>query len=54
MCAGPSSGEAGPSRPKAPNTGGQLWVQKHKPQRMNDLIGNPGAIGTIRDWLVHW
>ncbi|EIE19443.1 RFC1-domain-containing protein, partial [Coccomyxa subellipsoidea C-169] len=31
-----------------------LWVEKHKPQRSADLIGNPGLIGTIREWLQNW
>ena len=54
MCAGPSYSQAGPSKAKASDAGGQLWVQKHKPQAMADLIGNPSLIATIKDWLVYW
>ena len=54
MCAGPSYTQAGPSKAKASDAGGQLWVQKHKPQTMADLIGNPSLIATIKDWLVFW
>ncbi|CAK0781580.1 hypothetical protein CVIRNUC_005412 [Coccomyxa viridis] len=52
--AGPSYTQAGPSKAKASDAGGQLWVQKHKPQTMADLIGNPSLIATIKDWLVYW
>lgn len=37
-----------------PSESGQLWVEKHKPQSGADLIGNPGLIGTIREWLQNW
>lgn len=32
----------------------QLWVDKHKPQASSQLIGNPGVIQTLRQWLTQW
>ncbi|CAL8468443.1 g7983 [Coccomyxa elongata] len=56
--AAPSSSHAGQSAVGAGaasrNQNGQLWVEKHKPQSSADLIGNPGLIATIRDWLQNW
>ncbi len=54
LSAGPSYTQPAASKARAPDAGGQLWVQKHKPQKMADLIGNPSIIATIRDWLANW
>lgn len=32
----------------------QLWVDKFKPQRINQLIGNNSAINSLRNWLETW
>lgn len=60
----PPSTSALPSAPAPPpstsappvtgNRGADLWVDKHRPVRSSELVGNPGAIGTLRQWLVMW
>ena len=40
--------------PVTGNRGADLWVDKHRPVRSSELVGNPGAIGTLRQWLVMW
>lgn len=40
--------------PVTGNRGSDLWVDKHRPMRSSELVGNPGAIGTLRQWLVTW
>mmetsp|Transcript_687 Transcript_687/g.1994 ORF Transcript_687/g.1994 Transcript_687/m.1994 type:complete len:1093 (+) Transcript_687:367-3645(+) len=32
----------------------QLWVEKHKPQRSMELVGNATLIHTLRQWLFEW
>lgn len=32
----------------------QLWVEKHKPQRSAELVGNATLIVTLRQWLAEW
>ena len=36
------------------NRGSDLWVDKHRPLRSSELVGNPGVIGHARQWLVMW
>lgn len=49
--AGPSSSSS--SRP-AQQPGAQLWVEKHKPHHMNELVGNKTVVQTLREWLESW
>jgi replication factor C large subunit len=30
------------------------WTVKHKPKSANEIVGNPSAIKTLRDWLQSW
>ncbi len=30
------------------------WVEKHRPERLEEIAGNPGAIKTIMSWLDKW
>ncbi|KYQ93253.1 replication factor C subunit [Tieghemostelium lacteum] len=32
----------------------ELWVDKYKPIQPDDIIGNPGAVQTLTDWLKSW
>ena len=34
--------------------GTELWVQKYRPRRSDELCGNPGHVSTLREWLLHW
>ena len=63
--AGPSSGAAAssssarplattPAVPRAVDSGGQLWVEKHKPQNSRELVGNAGTIEWLRSFLTNW
>jgi replication factor C subunit 1 len=51
---------AGPSRPlpsgagAAPHAVSSLWVDKHKPRSLDELVGNVGLVGTLRTWLREW
>ena len=31
-----------------------LWADKHKPKKLNELLGNGGHVRTIRAWLNDW
>ncbi|KAL6054429.1 DNA replication factor C complex subunit Rfc1, variant 3 [Balamuthia mandrillaris] len=33
---------------------GALWADKHKPRATIELIGNPGVIKKLSDWLHNW
>ena len=44
----------GAAPPVTGDRGTDLWVDKHRPTRSSELVGNPGAIGTLRQWLVTW
>ncbi len=54
----PMESSAGPSRLPAalrgPPSGGQLWVEKHKPKAIADLVGNGTLVATLRQWLQDW
>lgn len=30
------------------------WTEKYRPQSLDDVIGNPGAVGTLRQWAESW
>ena len=32
----------------------QLWVDKYAPTKLEDLVGNPSNIETLKNWLVEW
>jgi hypothetical protein len=32
----------------------QLWVEKHKPQSVAQLVGNGKLISDLRGWLNEW
>ena len=57
--AGPSSSAVPPltttvaHKPTA-NGGGQLWVEKYKPQSSKELVGNAGCVDWLRAFLVNW
>ena len=54
-CAGPRSAPAAlPPRAAGAADDSQLWVEKHKPQRSAELVGNPTLIFTLRQWLSEW
>lgn len=50
----PTSAPAASAPPVTGNRGSDLWVDKHRPVRSSELVGNPGAIGTLRQWLATW
>lgn len=31
-----------------------MWVDKYKPQARTDLVGNPGVVTKLSDWLKNW
>jgi hypothetical protein len=39
--------------PHSPHTE-MLWVEKYKPHCAADLVGNPGNVETLRQWLYQW
>ena len=30
------------------------WTEKYRPQTLDDVIGNPGAVSTLRQWAESW
>lgn len=34
--------------------GSLTWTEKYKPKVPNDIIGNPGLVKQLHDWLAHW
>ena len=30
------------------------WTEKYRPQSLDDVIGNPGAVNTLRSWAESW
>ena len=30
------------------------WTEKYRPQSLDDVIGNPGAVNTLRQWAKSW
>lgn len=40
-----------PQKDKVPSN---LWVDKYHPENSSDLIGNPGAIKELTQWLKNW
>ena len=30
------------------------WTEKYRPQSLDDVIGNPGAVNTLRQWAQSW
>ena len=30
------------------------WTEKYRPQTLDDVIGNPGAVNTLRQWAESW
>ena len=52
--AAPPPSTSGAAPPVTGNRGSDLWVDKHRPMRSSELVGNPGAIGTLRQWLATW
>ncbi|KAL3132947.1 hypothetical protein ABBQ38_006860 [Trebouxia sp. C0009 RCD-2024] len=53
--AGPSSSGRGAFRGGAgASAGGQLWVEKHKPNTSSELVGNNALVATLRTFLSDW
>ena len=53
--AGPSSsGRGAMGGGSAANAGGQLWVEKHKPTKSAELVGNGTLVSTLRTFLQDW
>ena len=44
---------AAAAAPSAPASS-SLWVDTYRPSRASDLVGNPGAVNTLRQWLTTW
>jgi len=36
------------------NTEDLMWVDKHKPKSMSDIIGNPDIVRGVQSWLKDW
>lgn len=32
----------------------ELWTTKHKPKRMEEIVGNPGKVKELQTWLMTW
>ncbi len=32
----------------------EMWVEKYRPQRIKDVLGNPGSIKAVMDWIETW
>ncbi len=45
---GASSGDS--AAPKC----SELWTTKHKPKRMEEIVGNPGKVKELQTWLMTW
>ena len=30
------------------------WTEKYRPQTLDDVIGNPSAVNTLRTWAKSW
>ena len=30
------------------------WTEKYRPQSLNDIVGNPSAAATMRQWAEQW
>ena len=43
-----------PAAPRRTSDGNDLWVNKHRPQRLGDLIGNNSNVQTLERWLQSW
>ena len=41
-------------QPRGVSSGGELWVEKHKPKHSRELVGNNTLIATLRQWLETW
>ena len=41
-------------QPRGVGSGGELWVEKHKPKHSRELVGNNTLIATLRQWLETW
>jgi hypothetical protein len=41
-------------QPRGAGSGGELWVEKHKPKHSRELVGNNTLIATLRQWLETW
>lgn len=41
-----------PLPPRTP--AGSLWVEKHKPRKSSDLVGNSQHVTQLRTWLQNW
>jgi replication factor C subunit 1 len=40
---------------KAPTSStADLWVDRYKPQNLKDLVGNPGLVTKLDQWLTGW
>ena len=31
-----------------------MWAEKHRPQKISDMVGNEDARNSFVDWLVKW
>ncbi|WIA10344.1 hypothetical protein OEZ85_010536 [Tetradesmus obliquus] len=53
--AGPRSSRAAAAQaPRGGTASEQLWVDKYKPRNAQELVGNPGLVSTIKQWLFQW
>jgi replication factor C subunit 1 len=46
----PRPASAGSSAPKCSD----LWTTKHKPKRIEDIVGNTGKVKELQSWLMTW
>ncbi|DBB08930.1 TPA: hypothetical protein ACH3X3_007571 [Trebouxia sp. C0006] len=49
-----SSGRGAMGGGSAANASGQLWVEKHKPTKSAELVGNGTLVATLRTFLQDW
>ena len=33
---------------------GQMWTEKYKPRKLEDLVGNKDIVQSFKEWLVNW
>ncbi len=48
-----SSATASSSSNAAPKCS-ELWTTKHKPKRIEEIVGNPGKVKELQSWLMTW
>jgi replication factor C subunit 1 len=48
-----SSSSSSSSNPAVPKCS-ELWTTKHKPNRIEEIVGNPGKVKELQTWLMTW